>query len=131
MKLFEVIKLRGNLNPNTKPFMEEFIRLTTKSPIGKGRLYGDVLLDVSEFGGEIHVGDISAIGKKSEGSGTKALKFMIDLADKHNVRLSGEAKAYSKHSDHIQSSERLVQWYQKHGFVANGNKVTYSPKRYH
>lgn len=131
MKLFEVIKLRGNSNPNTKPFMEEFISLTTRSPLGKGRLYGDVLLDVSEFAGEIHVSDISAIGKKSEGSGTKALKFMTDLADKHNVRLSGEAKAYSKHKDHIQSSEQLLQWYQKHGFVANGNKVIYSPKRYH
>jgi len=131
MKLNEVIKLRGNSNQNTKPFMAEFIESTTESPLGKGRLYGDVLLDVSEFGGEIHVSDINAIGEKAKGSGTKALKFLTDLADKHNVRLSGEAKAYSRDTDHIQNSERLVQWYLKHGFHSNGNKVTYSPKRYH
>lgn len=127
MKLNEVIKLGGNSNQNTKAFMADFIEATKPTPVGHGRLFGDVLIDLSEFGGEIHISDIMAAGKTQTGSGTKALKFLTGLADEHGVRLSGIAKAYSRSDDHIQSSDRLMQWYEKHGFVSNGDKITYTP----
>ena len=120
--------------------MDDFVAATKESPIGKGRLYGDVLIDVSPFDGEIHLGDIVTVGEKSQGSGTRALKFLTDLADRHNVRLSGTAKAYSKSKEHIQTSERLLQWYKKHGFVEpadsfgdedEGFDIRRSPKRLH
>ena len=117
MKLNEVIKLRGSTNPNLESFMDDFYSSTKESPIGHGRLYGPVLLDVSIFDGEIHLSDINTVGDKGQGSGTQALKFLTNLADKHNVKLSGVAKGYSQSKEHIQTSERLLQWYQKHGFV--------------
>lgn len=140
MKLNEVIKLRGHTNTNLKPFMDDFFAATTESPIGKGRLYGDVLIDVSPFDGEIHLGDIVTVGEKSKGSGTQALKFLTNLADRHNVKISGTAKAYSKDPEHIRTSDRLLQWYKKHGFHEpsdsfgdedEGFDIKRNPKRFH
>ena len=132
MRLDEIaIKLSGFKNTDTKPFMDDFNKATKRSPIGKGRLYRDVLIDASPFSGEIHVSDIRVAGDKQKGSGTKALNFMKDLADKHNVVLSGTAKAYSDDKAHIQDSDRLIDWYKKHGFTANGDKIKYIPKRKH
>ena len=140
MKLYEVVKLRGNTNTDVEPFMAAFKAATKESPVGGGRLYGDVLLDVSPFDNEIHISDIVAVGKRSQGKGTKALKFLTNLADKHNVKLSGVAKGYSNSKEHIQTSERLLQWYKKHGFVEpsdsfgdedEGFDIKYNPKRLH
>lgn len=116
MKINEVIKLGNNSYTSVKPFMWDFVDATEESPIGKGRLYDDVLIDVHPFDGGIRISDIVAVGDKAKGKGTAALKFLTNLADRHGVKLSGHAKAYSQSPEHIQTSERLLQWYQKHGF---------------
>ena len=119
--------------------MDEFRELTTDHPFSRDRVYGNVSMDVSPFGGEIHLGDITTFGDKNQGSGTEALKFLTDLAKKHNVKISGIAKSYSTNDEHIQSSERLLQWYQKHGFEEpsdsfgdehQGFDIHYDPERH-
>ena len=136
MRLDEItIKLSGFKNTDTKPFMDDFTAMTNKSPIGKGRLYRDVLIDASPFQGEIHISDIKA-ASKGKGDGTKALLFLTDLADKHNVVLSGTAQAYDSAHKQIQDTDRLVSWYSKHGFNIGerdeaGWKIKFIPKRKH
>ena len=136
MKLTEVIKLRGNTNPNTDAFMQDYIDATTPGD-DRIRLYGTIGLTVYPFSGRIRVSDIVSLGDKSQGAGTQALKFLTDLADRHNVELVGTAKAYSQSDEHIQDSSRLLQWYEKHGMSRTGGDDTegfnmrYNPKRYH
>ena len=133
MKLNEVaIKLTPRHNQNTRPFIEELWDKTKPSALGQGRLYGDVQITAEPFGGKIHLGDIVALGEKGQGEGTKALKFLTQLADRHNVVLQGTAKAYSQDPDHIQDSEQHLAWYKKHGFKHIGaNEIVYRPKRSH
>ena len=136
MKLEEVIKLSGFKNTDTQSFMDEFADATSRSPIGKGRLYGNVLIDLSPFSGEIRLSDIKAAAGKGKGDGTKALKFITGLADKHNVVLSGTAQAYDRAHKQVQDTDRLVSWYSKHGFDIGskdegGRKIKYNPTRKH
>lgn len=114
--------------------MDEFNRMTSPNRMGRGRLYDGVSIQLEPFSGKIHLSDIVALDAKSEGKGTKALQMLTDLADKHNVQITGTAKAYSKDPEHITSSERLKSWYSKHGFTVTGNEedgfqMTYKPTR--
>jgi hypothetical protein len=116
--------------------MDEFTDATARSPIGKGRLYGDVLIDVRPFKNEIHLSDIKAASGKGKGSGTKAMKFLTNLADKHNVIISGTAQAYGKADRQVQDTDRLFRWYVKHGFDGKpssdgGYDIKYNPTRKH
>ena len=66
--------------------------------------------------------DIVALGDVGTGEGTAALQMLTGLADLHHVTIEGTAKAYSNRDGHIQETNRLVQWYKKHGFeVIGGN----------
>jgi hypothetical protein len=111
MRLYEID------SENITSFMNEFMDNTTEHPMDRrARLLGHVTITLSPFDGEIHLSDISTYGDKNQGHGTKALKYLTSLAEKHNVTISGIAKAYSQNKDHIQSSSDLLSWYKKHGF---------------
>jgi len=134
MKLTEVIKLRGNTNPNTDAFMRDYHDATTTGP-DRTRFYGTVNLTVYPFNGKIRLSNIVSVGDKSKGAGTQALNFLKDLADRHDVSIVGTAKAYSQSDEHIQDSSRLRQWYTKHGMTDTGGDDTdgfdmkYNPRR--
>ena len=124
MKLTEVIKLRGNTNPNTDAFMHDYHDATTPGP-DRTRFYGTVNLTVYPFDGKIRLSDIVSLGDKSKGAGTQALKFLKDLSDRHDVSIVGTAKAYSLNDDHIQDSSQLLKWYEKHGMTRTGRDVPF------
>lgn len=117
--------------------MDEFNRMTKSNPMGRGRLFDGVSIELAPFDGKIHLSDIVALDAKSEGKGTKALKMLTDLADRHNVMITGTAKGYSDDPRHINSSGRLKQWYTKHGFTVTGGsedegfEMFYKPTRPH
>jgi hypothetical protein len=120
-----IIKL-GKQAPNPKldDFMKDYWEHTTQHPwTEQVRIFQNkVALEVRKFGSKIHIGDISTLAPKS-GAGTEALKFLTALADKHGVTLEGIAKAYHTDKSKITSTPRLVQWYQKHGFIiGDGDK---------
>jgi len=132
------IKLRGfgsrDEAGDPEGFLEDFYDMTSPHPFDRGRLYGTVGIEVSKWGSDIHLGNISSLGDKRSGHGTAALQMLMALADKHGVKLSGTAKAYSKNPEHVQSSKRLAQWYKKNGFKIlggypeDGYEIEYTPK---
>ena len=132
------IKLRGfgarDDAGDPEGFLEDFYDMTSPHPFDRGRLYGTVSIEVSKWGSDIHLGNIASLGDKQSGHGTAALQMLMALADKHGVKLSGTAKAYSKNPEHVQSSKRLAQWYKKNGFKIlggypeDGYEIEYTPK---
>jgi hypothetical protein len=125
-----VLKLRGfNNDDRGKGFMKELHATSKEHPINpKVRVIGDASVHVSSGFDGIHLHDISSHKPKS-GAGTKALKHLTSLADKHNVPISGHASAYSKEDGHIKSDSGLKKWYKKHGFeTKDSGKIHYKPK---
>lgn len=133
-----VIKLRGNSSTQTKPFMDEFHSISTPHPMNHhARVIDGVTVHASEHGGEIHLHDIQTQGVSAKGSGSKVLRKLHGIADKHNVIISGHAKAYSTDPHHITSQKKLTDWYKGHGYVIgqgsdkDGYSIKRRPKRLH
>jgi hypothetical protein len=124
--VMEAIKLRGfgvsdSHTGDLDGFLDELHKTTQPHPFNRGEvLYGSIGLDVSKFGEQIHLGDIVNYGDKGAGHGTNALRMLLNMADKYKVSISGTAKAYSNVDGHIQDTNQLAKWYEKHGFLIIG-----------
>ena len=119
-----VLVLRKKSNPNVDSFMDEVHKSTSDHPFdNRARIYKNkATFELHKHDGHIHLSDIRTLQPKS-GAGTEALKHLTGLADKHGVKISGVAKAYSNDKKHITDSKKLSGWYAKHGFkVGKGNK---------
>jgi hypothetical protein len=123
--LTELIKLRG-LNSKTKKieqFLQDYYANTEDHPFNsKVRIYKGAMLEISPWGNEIHIGDITSTAPRS-GAGTAGIKFLTSLADKHNVKLDLTAKAYSNDSKRIGNTEKLARWYQRLGFKVDPTSI--------
>jgi hypothetical protein len=135
-----VIKLRGfgTSGPpsgQVDKFMSDLHATTKENPFNsRVRVFnGNVGVHVSPMRNSVHIHDISSYEPKS-GAGTEALQHLTSLADKHDVRLVGTAKAYTSEGGRIGTSKRLKKWYTKHGFTADhgdeddGYDIRYQPK---
>lgn len=142
-----VLKLRGfgpkSASDSVKNFMNDYHKTTKEHPLdNKSRILNGTTVHASEDGNSVHIHDIHSHEPKS-GNGTRALKHLTGLADKHGVKLNLHAKAYledkPKHvgePEHIRSTPRLQKWYKKHGFQhddheedhKHGSDMTYYPK---
>lgn len=116
-------------------FMKDFWLHTTQPLVSnRGRIFNDnVFIECRPFNGGIRINDIMTLYPRT-GAGTAGLQFLIGLAEKHGVKLEGTAKAYHNSLEVIRDSQRLVEWYRKHGFVRlRGNKkdgyeIRYEPR---
>jgi len=121
MKITEVtrIKLGQNKNGKTSKFMEHYYELTRPHPFSeKIRIFGNVMLEIYPFSGNIHLSDIRTMAPKS-GAATNAIKMLTELADRHSVKIDLIAKPYSKDKTHITDISDLVNFYKKHGFAVD------------
>ena len=92
----------------------EFLRKTKPHPMdNKASIVGNAVMHISPSGDGIHVHDIYSLDKGS-GAGTKAMEFLVDIADKHEVKIHLFADGYSD-----TSSSDLRRWYSRFGFVPN------------
>lgn len=135
----EPIRIQLGRKPDGKraqAFMDEYHSDSQEHPFAHtARILHGAVVEASKDGNEVHIHDIRTTSPRS-GAGTKALKHLTNLADKHNVKLNLFAKAYSNNSDHINNTERLVKWYEKHGFQHEepdydeswGSDMKYYPK---
>lgn len=116
--------------------MADFTNDSDEHPFNPAaRILHGAVVHASRDGHQVHIHDIQTTDPKS-GAGTKALKHLTSLADKHSVKLNLFAKAYSNRPEHIRSTPRLIKWYEKHGFKHDeqdydpdyGSEMTYYPK---
>ncbi|MBN3729408.1 hypothetical protein [Burkholderia sp. Tr-20390] len=68
--------------------------------------------------GGLHVSDIRAV-EPGQGDGTRALKIVLALADKHCEEITLTAKAYDSGRERL-TTDDLRDWYARHGFVVEG-----------
>lgn len=130
------IRLGKTKGEQAQKFMVDFADDSDEHPFNPAAriLHGSVV-HASRDGSQVHIHDIQTLALKS-GAGTKALKHLTSLADKHGVKLNLFAKAYSNRPEHIRSTPKLIKWYEKHGFKHDepdydpdyGSEMTYYPK---
>lgn len=127
-----VIKIGSSGNKEKHDaFMKNLHSTSKEHPFNhRMRIIGKASVHVSPGPDGIHLHDIVSHDRNS-GAGSKALKHLTSLADKHKVSISGIADAYEdrKHTG------RLKNWYVRHGFTADPNgskidgyKIKYTPK---
>lgn len=110
-----VIKLGSNpAKDKCMAALEEWNEITHEHPMARGaRLTDAASVELSYFDGALHLSDVMAIGAPRQGGGTRAVQMICDLADKHGVKVTLTAKAYT---DERMSTGQLKQWYERFGF---------------
>jgi hypothetical protein len=117
-------------------FLKDFHADSQEHPFHhSARILHNAVVHLSKDGNEVHMHDIQSVAPRS-GAGTKALKHLTNLADKHGVKINLYAKAYSNSPDHIRSTGKLMKWYKKNGFQheepdpdeREGSEMKYYPR---
>jgi len=108
--------------PGIKSFMEDYQASTKQNPLNtRSVVHGDYATsEISPSGRDIRLSDIRSL-QPGQGGGTRALKELTALADKHNVPITGTASVYHSGSKYINSSKKLRDWYKKQGFTVSNN----------
>lgn len=111
----DVIKLGSNpAKAKCMAALEEWEQMTHEHPMSRNaRLTDAASVELSCFDGALHLSDVMAIGAPRTGGGTHALQMICDLADKHGVKVTLTAKAYT---DERMSTGQLKRWYERFGF---------------
>lgn len=117
----EVVQPQGVIKIGSNPAkakcmaaLEEWDQMTHEHPMSRGyRLTDAAAVDMSCFDGSLHISDVMAIGAPRTGGGTRAIQMVCDLADKHGVKVTLTAKAYT---DERMSTRQLKRWYERFGF---------------
>lgn len=98
-------------------FMAEYEQATVVNPeVPSERVYKDVGIVLLPNVSVIALVSIRAM-TSHRGDGTRALKWLLSLADRHEVILMGAASAKE---NVVPDTAALVAWYQKHGFEMLG-----------
>lgn len=113
------ICLRKHENTNLDAFMEEFYSSTAAHPFSRHLSVFEncVVFEVKPFYAVdvIRFGFIQTL-YKAQGDGSRALQWLIDLADKHQVTLTGNVKRVG---DEGLTVNQLRRWYKRNGFHVN------------
>lgn len=91
----------------------------------------DAIIVAHPFDGRIYLSFIHSV-EMGKGQGTKGLKFLIGLADKHGVEIKLEVKPVGKGG---LNKRQLISWYKRHGFKQQpgetSNSLIYTPQTGH
>jgi len=108
---------------DTKAEMESFGKKVPYTNLTKSYENGKVLLEMHVFPAKPHHLEIESIDvpkEQGKGHGTKVLKRLTGLADKHGTTLYLDSIPFAKGLTH----DRLRQWYEKHGFKGVTGEVS-------
>ena len=99
---------------NVSNFMQDFHAMTDHHPFAGHLSVLDnyACFEIKPFDGKILFCYITTI-ERGKGHGTKALRWLTDLADKHGVNLVGQIQ---RMGDHGLTTVELRRWYKRHGF---------------
>src|SRR5574343_468358 len=133
MKIKHLLTEARELTPQQQAFMDEFKAGTMQHPFARHlRIWDESIgFEVSAFGDAIDLGAIMSFKQKGAGEASKALKWLTDLADKHQVPIDlavspiknagAEGKSLNK--------AQLTAWYKRNGFKkAGGDYMRREPK---
>lgn len=135
MKIHEVVRIKlGKTDSSAADaFVDDFKKATDSHPLDhSARLLSNVSITIGVHRGRVHISDISSV-VPGKGNATRALQYLVKLADKHKVSLELIAFAYR---DDRMSTEDLIRLYQKVGFqlvddeidVDAGAEMRYTPQ---
>jgi len=115
-------------NTNLDAFMDEFHSSTAAHPFSRhfSVFENCVVFEVKPFVDVISFGFIQTL-YKAQGDGSRALQWLVDLADKHQVTLTGNVKRVG---DEGLTVNQLRRWYKRNGFHVNRHlEMQRPPKR--
>lgn len=104
-------------------FMQDFEKGTTQHPSSPHLrlLEKKASFEVSVFGGAVRLSYIGVLSV-GKGGGTRALRWLLALADKHGVEVRGTIHRVGREG---LSARALRLWYGRHGFKIEKKNVTY------
>lgn len=119
--------------PELDAFMADFKAGTFQHPLARHLwIYEDsVGFEVSIWNKAIHLSAIMSFNSKGEGEASKALKWFIELADKHGVPIELDVQPIPNAGAEGKSltKAQLTAWYKRNGFVVTrGTKMRRDPK---
>lgn len=80
-------------------------------------------IELSKWQGMIHISSIMSFDEKNVGNASKALKWLTDLADKHQVKMDLSVQpiknAGAREGKNLNKSQ-LKSWYKRNGFKPVG-----------
>ena len=95
-------------------FMLEYLEQTEQSFImEKARIYNEVIFELVVQTESILIGGIASL-EKGKGNASVALDWIVSLARKHEVTLTGRALRLGKQG---LTFNQLKTWYYRHGFT--------------
>jgi hypothetical protein len=111
-------------------FIIEFLEKTWQNPFCDSER---VLFDVAALAllrrdEVITISMIRALRERRKGEGSLALDWLCDLADKHDVILSGYIKPAGTTRPRL-TVQQLTKWYQSRGFQVAGRIMCRTPKK--
>jgi hypothetical protein len=123
----EKIIIKTKTDPDIEAFMSDFHSMTDTHPWAT---YFSVLdnyacFEIKPFDGKILFGYITTL-ERGKGHGTKALRWLTDLADKHNVQLVGHIE---RKGDEGLTTNQLRQWYKRNGFKVDRQLRIVRPRK--
>lgn len=107
-------------------FFSEFDELTARNPLNNRASVWDnaVALEVKPFDGCVRLSNIRSL-QPGRGDGTRALLWLMALADKHDVFITGAAKPTGAKR---LTKTALKSWYRRHDFaVSSKGEIRYTP----
>jgi hypothetical protein len=115
----------NELKVNLEKFLSEFENETSPHPFdrkcrilqGKNTDSDGVVFELSSWNNSIHISMIQAL-KTGIGEGSRGLSFLTELADKHEVPMTGIAKRVGETG---LPTATLKAWYKKNGFKVASN----------
>jgi hypothetical protein len=121
------VSLKSKADPDTESFMSDFHSMTAAHPWAwhLSVLDNYACLEIKPFDGKILFGYITTL-ERGKGHGTKALRWLTDLADKHNVELVGHIE---RKGDEGLTTNQLRQWYKRHGFKVDRQLRIVRPRK--
>jgi hypothetical protein len=111
---------------SVEAMLEEYVATTVPNPVGRGRVVNVgpdawALVDLWPGGGRVWLKEIRAI-EFGKGHGTAALRFVLALADKHEVTVQLQAhRIMTIDRKFGLSTAQLKRWYARHGFRRSGS----------
>jgi len=139
--LQEVVRLKlsggkNELEKNTK-FVNDFLNSGFRSPFDNRMAVFDidgthVQFSMKPSRDSVYLASIMVMNKEmGTGAGSKAMKKLIDMADKRDVTLKLVARPLKSPSGKKIPANKLISWYKKLGFESDDNvrdDMTRTPK---